>query len=830
MDWRSVLEIGVAALERGWIAPEGLTRAIELFRKDIYNSPRELWTASGLLSKEQAEKLYRPTEASFTEALMAESSSDSSGARYVVESTLNEGGMGRILVCHDRALGRRVAMKALRHEVQTPEHARMLAREARVTGNLEHPSIIPVYDVGVSEQDGPYYVMRLVEQQTLDHVITKLRDRDPAYVATWTLSRLLRVYIQVCQAVHYAHSRQVVHCDLKPSNILLGAFGEVLVIDWGLAYARHDRSVITGGTPAYMAPEQLTDADTYDARTDVFALGGILYRILSLRSPFRGTHTSELMRQRKLGAPPPLPCTVAPADRVVPAVLEEIAMKALESDPNQRFSSVEELASAIESFLEGTREREQRAHRADGLVAQGDELAVRYHETREERSKLATELAALALTVAPWAPLEERRRVWDLEDELAVVDGLQLRVLQESISSYEQALAESPKHAAARSGLARLYADRVERARERRAELDRLYFERLVRQYDDDGILVRGGGRPGWLHLEIIGDVEDITLAPIEERDRQLVGGTGRRLRRSALDAVPAAAGSYLLTLSVSGHRLQVPIVVRGDRETHLLVDLTGDGAPREDEVYIPAGAAALGHDLGGNVELADIYVPAFYIQRFPVTLGTYREFLETVLREDRQRVERLIPSVRGGVPLWTVGPDGLVATDEADIISGATWAQLPVFGVDARCAIEFAQWWSARTGHTYRLPTEHEWEKAARGVDGRRYPWGDRFESIFCKMLHSRPGQAAPEPVGTFALDVSPYGVRDMAGGIADWCTQKPFDVKSADVLASRGGAWCDSAADCAVNVRRPVQAEERSVRLGFRLVREARPSSAAP
>jgi eukaryotic-like serine/threonine-protein kinase len=172
--------------------------------------------------------------------------------------------------------------------------------------------------------------------------------------------------------------------------------------------------------------------------------------------------------------------------------------------------------------------------------------------------------------------------------------------------------------------------------------------------------------------------------------------------------------------------------------------------------------------------------------------------------------------------------------------MSPETWPRIPVFGIDAASAMAYAAWWSARTNRSYRLPTEAEWEKAARGVDGRRYPWGDRFESIFCKMMSSRLGAPRPEPIGTFATDISPYGVRDMAGGIADWCTSTLADGthdrgadRSADrgaelasrgiQLASRGGAWCDSENDCTVIARRRMLAEQRTFRLGLRLVRDA-------
>jgi len=175
------------------------------------------------------------------------------------------------------------------------------------------------------------------------------------------------------------------------------------------------------------------------------------------------------------------------------------------------------------------------------------------------------------------------------------------------------------------------------------------------------------------------------------------------------------------------------------------------------------------------------------------------------------------------GAPLWEWRAGRFEPARVAEWpLARAELLRLPVFGVDVRSALRYAAWRSAATGRGYRLPTELEWEKAARGVDGRTYPWGDRFDAAFCKMRESRPGLAAPEPPGAFADDVSPYGVCDLAGGVADWVVPLGGGTDGDALMVTRGGAWCDWRVDCRVDARRIYHAGERSSRVGFRLARD--------
>ncbi len=276
--------------------------------------------------------------------------------RYREKRIIATGGTGHIIECLDTELDRRVAIKTARRDAAVdPRVQEMLQREARLTARIEHPSIVPVHDAGVDARGGRYYVMRLLDQPTLETVLDRLAAGEPDCLATYSIGRLSTDFLQVCRAIDYANSCGVVHCDLKPANILLGRYGEVLVVDWGLAYDQRDQTGFRGGTPGYMAPEQLDPRAPLDARTDVFALGAILYEILSLHAPFDAASESEvqlLVGEYVAGewSPPPPGRlrTIA-----VPREIEEICMRALDPDPAGRFATAGEMARAIEAAFFG---------------------------------------------------------------------------------------------------------------------------------------------------------------------------------------------------------------------------------------------------------------------------------------------------------------------------------------------------------------------------------------------------------------------------------------------------------------------------------------------
>src|SRR5690554_2192185 len=197
----------------------------------------EAWARSGWRGGEETGRQFAFESTDVYQPALSAGEILSGQARYELGAALGTGGGGSVISAHDRVLGRVVAMKIARPSAR--HDARAVARflaEAQITGQLEYPHIMPIYDVGVLDDGRVYYTMRRVDRHSLAEVLDGLRERDPEYVEEYTLSRLLGIVKQVAQAVHYAHVRGVIHRDLKPSNIMLGEYGEVLVMDWGIAH------------------------------------------------------------------------------------------------------------------------------------------------------------------------------------------------------------------------------------------------------------------------------------------------------------------------------------------------------------------------------------------------------------------------------------------------------------------------------------------------------------------------------------------------------------------------------------------------------------------
>lgn len=292
--------------------------------------------------------------------------------KYTAGRSIGSGGMKHVTEVRDADACRSVALAVPHSEERDPERWRRFVREAQITAMLEHPNIVPVHDIGQTASGRPFFTMRLLGGRSLEEILKDLDRGVPEVAAAFSLPTLLGIFQQVLNAIAYAHSRGIVHRDLKPANIQVGEYGEVSVIDWGLAkvMAAPDPSWLEQqderlaetleqtmdgmlkGSPGYMAPEQASRRiKEIDERTDVYALGGVLYSILTYKPPVQGKTLRNLLNNTQSGS-------IVPPHRrrpgfTIPAPLEAVALKALATRPADRYETAVDLRADIQAYTDG---------------------------------------------------------------------------------------------------------------------------------------------------------------------------------------------------------------------------------------------------------------------------------------------------------------------------------------------------------------------------------------------------------------------------------------------------------------------------------------------
>lgn len=340
------------------------------------------------------------------------------GGRIDMHHTIGEGGMGIVHLATQATLGRHVAVKTLRSGTGDTDATLRILREAWVTGALEHPNVVPVHDVGVDASGEPVIIMKRIEGRPWSALMHAPEEIARLFRATDAIEWNLRILTSVCNAVHFAHSRGILHRDLKPDNVMIGEFGEVYVVDWGIAVSLKDdpsgrlplaaHATEIAGTPHYMAPEMLLgDPTVYSPRTDVYLLGAILFEIFAGDPPHEGDNLNALVSDILLSAP-----RFAPT---FPPEARRLCATALEREPANRLESAEAFRVALDDYLR---------HRGSRKLA---------HDARQSFTLLE---AALANAAAG-------------EERLLLVANL----LGECRFGYHAALSAWPENEAARSGL-----------------------------------------------------------------------------------------------------------------------------------------------------------------------------------------------------------------------------------------------------------------------------------------------------------------------------------------------------------------------------------------
>ncbi|MCM2370907.1 serine/threonine-protein kinase [Aporhodopirellula aestuarii] len=297
--------------------------------------------------------------------------------RYTGKREMARGGTAVLQSAFDPVTGRTVAIKKLLPETRFDRRERRrLLREARVTAQLQHPNTVPVYDIGEDDVEGVYFVMKRISGENLFEILKRIARGDEQAIEAYPIPRRIEIVMAACQALAYAHARGVIHRDVKPENIWVGNFGEVILLDWGVAkvwgHADDNEPIqqstlalgpeidtpqlqtLTGGgqrpgTPLYMSPEQIVGNRTIDERSDVFSTGVVLYEVMAIREPFRGKtidETFENIRHREVEPP-----SERSPQYNIPKAIDAIVERALQKRPEKRYQMMRDLIADLRDLV-----------------------------------------------------------------------------------------------------------------------------------------------------------------------------------------------------------------------------------------------------------------------------------------------------------------------------------------------------------------------------------------------------------------------------------------------------------------------------------------------
>jgi hypothetical protein len=691
--------------------------------------------------------------------------------RYELVREIARGGMGKIFFGLDAELKREVAIKV--SSVSEGGEDPRFRREAEVLAQLAHPNIVPVHTMGQDSEGRPYYAMKLVKGRTLQAILSGLAKGEEHWAVEYPLSRLLLIFQKVCDAMAFAHSQGFLHRDLKPENIMVGEYGEVLVMDWGLAKnlrSGDPEEVGSGkgrvggaewmgvtqegevmGTPQYMSPEQAEGrVGELDERSDVYALGGVLCAILTLRPPVEGKTLEEVLTRVKSGRVSALERSLGPVrggagkgaeamERRVPEALRAVALKAMALDRNRRYRAVADLAQDLEAYQSGFATEAENAG------------AFRRLKLWVGRNKvLAGGALAMALVVSGFSAK-------------LVVEG------RKASEALERLRSSAP-----------VFAQRAEEAL-----------------------------RQGELETALEAASNAVSLEPEEAEYHRIRGNVLQVMLRfpEAVEAYKRAEGDDLAEKNL---RLTQELMALVGREgeakvkARLFQELNVQG--RHDEARSVSRDKDPGviPELVKRLEAKLLPVPGtpVWMCSTEFTVGEWKLYLKAE-----------------GLPEWT--PPS----------RDARWkpsSETPVIWVSWNQVMGFCEWLRKVTGQEWGLPANVEWEAAVGNV---KYPWGDYFPphwddgnyAIFengrrdDKKRTGADGIYGAAPVASFK--VNPFGFYDLGGNVWEMTSDK-IEQKSGKVCA-RGESWCLSHRSHSVSVRVVIGPDERLSNVGFRLVR---------
>ena len=742
--------------------------------------------------------------------------------RYRVLGILGKGGMGEVLRVFDQKFERTLAMKVIHSTlIQSPLIQQLFIKEAKSTGLLQHPGTVPVHDFGTLSDGRLYFTMQEIQGITLKEAIQAVHRNGPpldwvTIQNDWSIQRLLDAFERICETMAYAHKLGIMHRDIKPANFMLGTYGEVLVMDWGIAkILPHGEALFPDantirpnigsvvGTPDYIAPEQARgESEEVSARSDVFSLGVVLFEIITGKS-IRPSDTDTFMDfiHEK---PPNLP--------VSDAILQSIYQRCITLDPVDRFADADALHTELSKWLDGESKRQN----ALLLVQKSKEHHRSVLQSHRTIKQLNHKIEQCKKEIQKWSPIEDKQRLWRLEDER---DSIQREADYSEINSIEwlhSALNYAPNLSVAHRTLTRIYHAQRQRALlsmdHRQADL----MLELMRYHDRGEFATYLSGLGSMTFDTFI--LSDWILLRFEELQRRLqtieLGELSER-------TTPLEIGSYLIR-SIHNPKHQIPFSITRD-QPHIQIDHIDVPVLTDEECWVPGGVSVIGSPTEPSNPRRSIHVKCFIMQKHPVTNRQYLEFLHDLVSTKGIEVAlQHVPRTNAlseseAVRLYTWHEDTERFTIEPDP-QGDCWdLDWPVIMITGQDAMAYAKWYGAKSDKEWRLPTPEEWEKAARGVDERTLPWGNYFEPTWASVRGHREGRVLPSTIYAHPLDCSVYGVLGLAGNVSDFCV----DVSNPEQIYTKGGAWSHHPEFIHLAIVRQFKMDYKLEVCGFRLVR---------